>query len=169
MNMNKSIRVLRLVVLLGTPFVVWPVKAQSKDAVVGTWKLVSYTSTTEKGEIKHLMGEKPTGFITYTSDGRMSVIIMAEGRKRYSSDDWLGGTAEERAEACATMVAYAGRYSFSGDKVTHHVEAASVPNRVGTDLVRTVKLEGDQLILRTPPTVVGGMKVTTEVVWEQMR
>ena len=165
--MNKSILA---VALLATALVISAAAiAQSKDAVVGTWKLVSYTSTTEKGEIKHFMGEKPTGFLTYTSDGRMSVIITAQGRKSYSVNDPIAAPAEERAEACATMIAYAGSFTFTGNKVTHHVEAASVPNREGTDLVRTVKLEGNRLILRTPPGLTGGAQVTTEVVWERIR
>jgi hypothetical protein len=164
--MNKSILAMEL---LATTLVISPA-AQSSDALVGTWKLVSYTSTTAKGEIKHFMGEKPLGFITYTSDGRMSVIITAQDRKPYSVNDPIAAPAEERAEACATMIAYAGRYTpLSGDQVTHHVEAASVPNREGTDLVRTVKIEGERLILRTPPGLTGGAQVTTEVVWERMR
>ena len=49
------------------------------------------------------------------------------------------------------MFAYAGRYTFAGDRVTHRVEAASVQNWVNTDLVRTVKFQGNRLIIRTPP------------------
>ena len=154
--------------LLAMPWMISPA-APTGDALVGTWKLVSYTSTTEKGEVKHFMGEKPGGFITYTNNGRMSVIITAQGRKPYSVNDPIAAPAEERAEACATMIAYAGRYALSGDQVTHHVEAASMPNRVGTDLVRTVKIEGDRLTLGTPPGLTGGAQVTTEVVWERVR
>jgi len=47
------------------------------------------------------------------------------------------------------------------------VEASSVPNQVGTDLVRSVKLQRDHLILRTPPTLLAGAQTTTELVWER--
>jgi hypothetical protein len=99
----------------------------------------------------------------------MSVVITAEARKPLSINDFVSAPAEERAQAFATMIAYAGRYTFTGDKVIHHVEASWMPNRVGTDLVRSVKLQADRLILRTPPTLVAGAQTTTELVWERMK
>jgi hypothetical protein len=115
------------------------------------------------------MGLKPTGFITYTPEGRMSVVITTESRKPLSVSDFVSAPAEEQAEAFATMIAYAGRYTFTGDKVIHHVEASWMPNQVGTDLVRSAKLQGDRLILRTPPTLVAGAQTTTELVWERLK
>jgi len=130
---------------------------------------LSITNTTDTGEIKTLMGQKPTGFITYTADGRMSVVITAEARKPLSVNDRIAAPAEERAEAFSTVIAYAGRYTFTGDKVVHHVEVSWMPNQVGTDLVRSVKLEGDRLILRTTPTQQGGVQITTDLVWERLK
>jgi hypothetical protein len=40
------------------------------------------------------------------------------------------------------FVAYGGRYSFSGDRVIHHVEMSLFPNWVGSDQERTVSLTG---------------------------
>ena len=143
--------------------------AQSKTDVAGTWKLLSFTSTTDKGEVKMLMGQKPVGFITYTPDGRMSVVITAEARKPLSVNDRIAAPADERAEAFSTLVAYAGRYTFTGDKIIHHVEASWMPNQVGTDLVRSVKLEGDRLTLRTTPTLQAGVQTTTDLVWQRLK
>ena len=143
--------------------------AQSKDVLVGTWKLVSMTHTTDQGEVKFLMGHKPTGFITYTPDGRMSVVITAEARKPLSVNDRFAAPAEERAEAFSTVIAYAGRYTFTGDKIIHHVEVSWLPNYAGTDLVRFIKLQGDRLILRTPPMLQAGAQITTELVWELLK
>jgi|GraSoi2013_100cm_1033763.scaffolds.fasta_scaffold97139_1 hypothetical protein len=143
--------------------------AQSKDVLTGTWKLLSFTSTTDKGEVKFMMGHNPIGFITYTPEGRMSVVITAEARKPLSVNDRVSAPAEERAESFSTVIAYAGRYTFTGDTITHHVEASWMPNQVGTDLVRSVKLQGDRLILRTPPMLVAGAQTTTELVWEHMK
>jgi len=143
--------------------------AQAKNDVVGTWKLLSFTSTTDKGEVKSLMGQKPIGFITYTPDGRMSVVITAETRKPLSVNDRIAAPADERAEAFSTVIAYAGRYTFTGDKIVHHVEASWMPNQVGTDLVRSLKLEGDRLTLRTTPILQGGAQTTTDFVWERLK
>lgn len=144
--------------------------AQSKDTLVGTWKLISSKDMTEKGEVRDSYGRNPTGFLTYTADGRMMVIITNDGHKPLSVPDWISSPAEERAEAFATSLAYAGSYTFSGGKVIHHVEAASVQNFVNTDFVRFItKVDRDRLILRVPPLLKGGEPITQELVWERMK
>jgi hypothetical protein len=144
--------------------------AQSKDALVGTWKLISSKDTNEKGEVKDSYSRNPTGFLTYTADGRMMAIITNDGRKPLSVPDWISAPAEERAEAFATSIAYAGSYTFSGDRVIHHVEAASLQNFVNTDFVRFItKLDRDRLILRVPSIQKGGERVGQELVWERLR
>ena len=92
--------------------------AQCKDSLVGTWKLVSVKATTDKGDVdKAVLGENPSGLLTYTADGRMMAIISDDGRKPLSIADRVAAPAEERAQAYSTFMAYAGRYTFSRDKV----------------------------------------------------
>ena len=142
---------------------------QSKDALVGTWRLVSATETTDKGDVKDAFGKNATGFLTYTADGRMTGIISHGGRKPLSVPDFIAAPTAECAEAFRTFAAYAGKYTFSGDKVTHHVEAASLQNWVNTDLVRTARFEGNCLILRTAaPYLKAGAMITAQLVWEHI-
>ena len=144
--------------------------AQSERSLVGTWKLISIASWTDKGDInKTPLGPNPAGFLSYTSEGRMMVVIAADGRKPLSVADIASAPAEERAQAYSTFIAYAGRYTYTGDKVIHHVEVASLQNNVNTDQVRSVKLEGDRLTLRTPPISRGGVLQTWELVWERLK
>lgn len=146
------------------------VMAQSKNKLVGTWKLVSVTSKTDKGDVnKTVYGENPKGLITYTADGRMSVVLTEDGRKPLSVNDRVAAPLEERAQAFSTVTAYAGKYTFSGDKVVHHVEVASMPNWVNTDQVRTVKIQGDRVTLATPPLSRGGVMQTFELTWERVK
>jgi hypothetical protein len=139
------------------------------DKLVGTWKLVSASSTTSKGEpCDPPYGLSPLGFLTYTADGRVTALISYSGRKPLSG----GGGArvqEEQAEAFRTFLAYAGRYSLSADKVTHHIEISSIQNYVDRDLVRSVKFQGDQLILVTPPTPVNGKVQIIELTWQRLQ
>jgi hypothetical protein len=144
--------------------------AQSKDVLVGTWKLVSARDTTEKGEARDAFGRNPTGVITYTADGRMMAIITFDGRKPLSVPDYISAPSDERAAAFATLVAYAGTYTFTGDRVIHHVEVAWMQNYVKTDQVRfIVQLQRDRLTLRTPPFLKGGVRITQELVWERVK
>lgn len=145
--------------------------AQCKDSLVGTWKLVSTTATNDKGDVNQavLGGKHPSGLFTYTADGRMMAIISDDGRKPLSVADRVSAPAEERAQAYSTFMAYAGRYTFSCDKVVHHVEIASLQNWVNTDQTRMVTLQGNRLIVRNTLQLRGGAMVTLESVWERLK
>jgi hypothetical protein len=75
---------------------------------------------------------------------------------------------EEQAEAFKTFLAYAGRYTLDGDKVTHHIEVSSIQNYVNKDMTRKVRFEGRQIILITPPTAVNGRIQIVELIWERL-
>jgi hypothetical protein len=140
----------------------------TNDKLVGTWRLVSASSTTSSGERNETpYGPSPSGFLTYSEDGRVTALISYGGRKSLSVG---GGTSalEEQAEAFKTFLAYAGRYTLSGDNVTHHVEISSIQNYVDKDLVRRVKFQDDQIILVTPPTRVNGKIQTVELIWQRL-
>lgn len=139
------------------------------DIVVGTWRLIAVHSWDDKGK-KDMepYGPHPTGLITYTADGRMSVLETYDNRKPLSADR-EAAPVEERAAAFSTMVAYAGSYTLEGDKVIHHIEVSATPGP-NRDQVRYVTLEDrDHLTLRTPPLMRNGVKETHEMVWVRVK
>lgn len=141
----------------------------SGDKLVGTWKLVSASSTATSGEQSEPpYGINPVGFLTYTEDGRVTALISYGGRKPLSIGAKPPLLLEEQAEAFKTFLAYAGRYSLSGDKVIHSIEISSIQNYVNKELVRSVKFQGDRIVLVTPPTMVNGKIQTMELVWERL-
>ena len=114
-----------------------------RDKLVGTWKLLSASLSTAGGERNDApFGPNPTGFLTYTREGRMSAMISYGGRKPLSVSDWSLAAVDEKAEAFGTFAAYAGRYTLMEDKVIHHVEISSLQNWVNTDLVRLISSKG---------------------------
>jgi len=142
---------------------------QCKDSVVGTWRLVSVTASTDQGEVdKAVLGPNPSGFLTYTADGRMMTIISDGGRKPLSVADRVAAPTEERAQAYATFMAYAGSYTFTCDKVVHHVEVASLQNWVNTDQTRFVRLQGNRLFVRNTPQLRGGVMITIQSTWQRL-
>ncbi len=146
-----------------------PAWAQTHDRLAGKWKLVSVSSSTSSGERNDTpFGPSSTGFLTYTQDGRMTAMISYGGRKRLSSSDARSAPAEEQAEAFRTFVAYAGRYTLNGDKVIHHVEISSIQNWVDTDLIRSIRFEGERIVLLTPPTSVDGKIQAFELIWQRL-
>jgi len=147
--------------------------AMQKEMLVGTWKLVSVSNVTDEGIVKdEAYGRNPIGFLTYTADGRMMGIIT-EGARKPLSKFWKVAPVDEKAEAFSTSIAYAGTFTVSGDRVTHHVEAATEPNRLNKDMVRIiVKLQGDRVTLRTANPVVwddGVQYAYQDLVWDRMK
>jgi hypothetical protein len=120
-------------------------------AIVGTWRLESWIAQDqESGEVVDVFGAHPSGYMIYTPGGRVTVNLTAEGRKPLSGDRF-SSPAEERAAAFSTAIAYSGTYTVKGETVTHRVEVASFPNWVGTEQVRFAQIQGDTLIIKTPP------------------
>lgn len=139
------------------------------NSIVGTWKLASASTTTADGERNDApFGPSPTGFLTYTAEGRMMAIVSYGGRQNLSVSDPAVVPVEERAEAFRTFVAYAGRYTFGGDKINHHVEVSSIQNWAKTDLIRNIRFEGDRMVLTAPPTPLRGQMQTFELVWQRL-
>ena len=157
-----------ILTILITVATVTAAHAEPSNALVGTWRLVSVSSTSEDGQRNSApYGANPKGYITYTADGRMSAVVSYDNRMPLSGDRG-SSSVQERAEAFSTSFGYAGRYTYSGDKVTHHVEAATIENWIDTDLERTVKIESNRVTLRTPMRSLGGKMQSTELVWERI-
>lgn len=134
--------------------------------LVGTWKLVSASSTTSTGERNETpYGSNPSGLLTYTIEGRVTALISYGGRKSLSGPV---APPEEQVEAFKTFFAYGGRYSLSGNKITHHIEVSSIQNYVQRDLGRSVEFRDDQIILVTPPTPVDGKIQIVELIWQRL-
>ena len=147
-----------------------PAAAEPPCAVdlVGTWRLVSISSRSADGRLDDApFGKHPTGMFIFTPDGHASVIISNEGRKRFSSDDRLAASAQEKADAFDTSFGYSGRYRCSADRVVLRASVASFENWVGADVVRIIKSVDGRLSLSTPPFLLGGSASIYELVWER--
>ena len=143
-------------------------KVHGREALVGAWQLLSWENRADDGQVSYPMKTDALGSLLYTADGRFSVMISRAGRTRFDSDDLLGGATEEKARAVEGFVAYAGRYSFHGDRVVHHVELSLFPNWVGTDQQRSVELTGDRLILSAGPLLLAGIQQVPRLVWQRV-
>jgi hypothetical protein len=141
---------------------------QARGALVGAWRLLSWENRAADGQITYPMGADALGYLLYTADGRFSVTISRRGRAGFAAGDLLSGTTEEQARAVEGFVAYAGRYSFHGDRVIHHVELSLFPNWVGSDQERWVELAEDWLTLSASPLLLAGRQQIPRLVWERV-
>jgi len=115
-----------------------------ENKVVGTWKLRAYVVEVQAtGEKLPVMGEKPTGYVSFLPEGRVFFVLTGQERKPAKTD-------AERAELLNTLVSYTGTYSIEGNTWTTNVDVAWNPEWIGTKQVRSFKIEGDRLDVLTP-------------------
>jgi hypothetical protein len=140
-----------------------------ENPLLGTWKMKSwFREVTATGEKINEFGEHPSGYLSYSADGRMYSIATADNRLK--SRDANPADAE-RAKLHQTMYAYAGTYTLEGEKVIHHVDISWNEVWTGTDLVRFYKLDGNILMITTAPnkSLVDGREGRGVLVWEKVQ
>ncbi len=110
-----------------------------KVPILGIWRLVSFEREYQAtGEREDTRGKNPTGYIIFTLEERMAVVITNEGRKAPNND-------QDRAGLFNSLVAYTGRYRVEGDKWIITVDVSANPALVGTEQTRTFRVTGDRL------------------------
>ena len=139
------------------------------DSLLGRWRLVGAWAVAPNGtDVVPAYGDAPPdGMIRYDADGRMMAMITS-GNRALIDGDRQSAPPEQRAAAFADCLGYAGRWVIEGERITHHVELATVPNWVGTDLVRFISWQGDQLRLRTAPQMHKGELAVIDLLWQKM-
>lgn len=129
---------------------------------VGSWQLVDYVTHLPNGEWTEPLGPEPYGLGTYTAAGFMSAHLMRRGRTLLGNARPDPAAIEPGllAATAAGYIGYTGRYAIDRNarRVVHHVEAAFLPDWVGTDMIRDYSFENGLLLLR-PPAAAGAVSV----------
>ena len=149
--------------LLATTLLSQPLHANDAAKVVGTWKLVSYVNEFQDGSaVRSAYGDRPTGYVIFTPEGRVMFMVEAEGRKAPEND-------EQRAAAFRTIIAYTGMYKLEGDKFITKADVSWNPGWVGTEQARDYKLDAGTLKVISPwvmsPNL--GKMTRATVTWER--
>jgi hypothetical protein len=137
--------------------------------LVGSWRLISFHSQDSNGKTTYPFSQDAQGRLIYEPDGRMAVQIMDPTRPGFTSDDPLITSEAEVRAAFGRYTAYYGTYSVNPDEQTivHHIEAALLPNWVGTDQQRHFEFDGKLLTLKGP-LLLGGVRGVVSLVWERL-
>ncbi len=136
------------------------VNAQQSEKVpiIGIWRLVSFEREYQAtGEREDTRGKNPTGYIIFTPEGRMAVLITNEGRKAPNTD-------QDRAGLFNSLVAYTGRYRVEGDKWIITVDVSANPALVGTEQTRAFQISGDRLQETTAWTALPDGRMARDVI-----
>jgi hypothetical protein len=148
------------------------VSAQPADPIVGTWRLVSFSSADSTGQHRPVWGDHPTGLIIYTSDGHVSAQLYDPRRPRVGEIANAPPSAAEQGRY-GGLYTYFGTYTLDADAhtVSHHVEGAMAPDWVGSTLVRGYRFLGpDRVELRVITDAAGRRRDNGSLlVWERVR
>jgi hypothetical protein len=136
-----------------------------RHALLGSWRLVSFELRMPNGDLSYPFGRDASGYVFYNAQGFMSAAFQGAGRVKPQSAD-LADTS--KTVNFDQFNAYCGRFEVRGDRVVHHVEVASLPQWVGIDQERIFKIDGDRLILETPPLTIASQAPTAYLIWERV-
>lgn len=139
-------------------------KGELETRLVGSWRLVLYETVDEGGRRSRPYGDA-VGRLTYDADGNMTGQVMRPNRAPVSLGE---GYAQQLRTAYIGYIAYFGTYEVArdGQSVIHRVEASLNPAWVGGNQVRTMRFDGDRLILHANVEKAGGI-VRHELTWER--
>ncbi|WP_339630735.1 lipocalin-like domain-containing protein [uncultured Sneathiella sp.] len=132
----------------------------TRDDLIGTWRLKSWTSLKNGEPVGYPMGEDAKGQIIYSPEGRMSGFLMRRDFAEQSRDT---------AASPDICLAYGGDFRVEGDDVIHDVDVATVPYWIGNPLIRKVALQGADVLLKTKPeTTSSGNTYEHHLLWERI-
>ena len=143
--------------------------ARQRRALLGTWRMLSWTrEETATGRRSDAFGPSPRGFITYTGDGRVMVLVVKRDRLRPAA---LPPTDAEKRALFDSMFAYSGTYEVEGDRVVHAIDTSWNEAWTGTRQIRFLELDGNRLTYRSPPAIdpMDGAECVYRVEFEKVR
>ena len=114
----------------------------SPDDLIGVWTLeATYLIDGEDNQTPAL-GDNPKGRIMYTADGYMAAMTGFGDRQMPAED----ARVADKAAAFDSFMTYSGRWTVSGNVVTHVIDHATDPNWVGSSRERTIDHQGDRMV-----------------------
>jgi len=140
--------------------------AQAAKSLVGSWTLVTNFTTDANGKKEPSYGEKPMGQVSFSPNGRYTLIITRPDLPKFASNSRVKGTPEENKAIVGGMIAHYGTYTVD-DKakaIVFHIESASFPNWNGTEQRRPFTVTASELKWNTPSASGGG---SADLMWKR--
>jgi hypothetical protein len=140
-----------------------------KDALIGTWSLVSFESFDTNGAmVPSMEGDNLAGLLIFTGNGVVSLQMIAALPKLASKNRLNTTPAEDKAIAHGVL-SFFGTYTVSGnDKIVSlHIERSTFANQMrAKELERLATVRGDELTLQNTGRSAGGRNV---VKWKRIK
>lgn len=152
---------------LALPLLLWaalagaPANAQSlQDQIVGTWTLSSVYDQHEDGSKTNPWGDGVEGQLTYTANGRFSLMIISANRAPSNGPP---------PTPVGPALGYFGTYTVDSGAVVHLPERSTFPNWEGKDRPLTTTVTGDQMAQTAPAIGPPGQSYVPHLNWTRSR
>jgi hypothetical protein len=164
----KAINRLALMAVVGTAISFNASAATLMDQIVGTWSLASIVGKHPDGSTYDPVGSGAKGLLMFDRDGRVSLLITGDARRKFASNNRLEGSSEENKGVAQGSIAYFGTYAVNeaDHTLTMKVERSSYPNWDNTDQKRQISITGDELKWTNPAASSGG---SADLVWHRAK
>jgi hypothetical protein len=123
-----------------------------RQALLGTWRLVSFQSEVQ-GTLVKPFGDEPLGYLVYTADGHVFVILADRERPElFRSAAGRGPVLLDTAQPNTPFgfIGHCGTFEVRDGQAIHHYEVSFRPSVDGGAEVRSVEISDDRLILGDP-------------------
>ncbi len=135
--------------------------------VAGTWKVVSWLTKFDGGDIAEPYAANPKGRLVLTPEGQWLIILTGANRRPAKNID-------EKAALLDSTLAYSGKYTIEGNRMTIRVDMSSNEIYTGAsqNQTRFFNIDGDKLTIRTPEiesAVRPGQKAVGTIIFERER
>lgn len=140
-----------------------------KKHLLGTWNLESWKrEIVDTGEKSDAFGPDPKGFINYSPDWRIMVVLVRGDRPQPMKPL---PSLQEKAALFDSFMAYGGTYVVHHDRVIHHVDISWNQSWTGTFQTRFHRLDGEKLILSSAPApaIDDGRECIYTVTWNRIK
>ena len=136
--------------------------------ILGKWNIVAFEQEYDDGRKVFPFGRELEGFVRYIDDGDMFVFIAKKNRSNFQKGGQWNAPDEEKALAYDSVLCYGGRWSISGNEVSHFVDFSVFPNWVGGVQKRIVSLVGNDCIALEARLEEGTSEArTARLVWQR--
>ncbi|ARQ13263.1 lipocalin-like domain-containing protein (plasmid) [Rhizobium etli] len=132
------------------------------QTLTGSWKLTRWVmeDMDTKEQKASPFGERPDGYVFFSSSNRMFVLITAENRKPAEG-------ADEQSAAFRSLYTYSGKYRLESGRFITKIDIAGDQNWVGSEQQRSYRINGDTLIIESAPATQAGKMVRGILEWER--
>jgi len=127
-----------------------------KDQIVGTWTLAEVYDRYENGTTDNPWGPGVEGQVTYTQDGRFSLMIMSANRPKSDADP---------RTPIGPALGYFGTYTIRDSVIAHETERATFPNWEGHERPLTAIVNGDAMAQTAPAIGPPGQSYVPHMNW----